>query len=554
MPPTTPVQAGDAPGGPRRRLAPDLQRLVPRQRQRVPQRTPLPPAFPIRPLSPPPYWSPPPISSAGAPPSSPLPTRDNLGLGGIAGEEDEEDQDIEGPTIDVSVTLRVDKKSIWQYPLGLCFLNDFQFDDLEKKVYSELEKGGYLNLGAEIKIVLVQVKAAHSRATWKNQSMEELSFAEWVKVHDLIINQANAFPRQPKVDIRFSIGAETDPELVKQSKRLAAAATRLEDTPVGGVRRRTTRTDNLLDAAEERAEADEAVGKENKRLLDRWMCNDERCINSNVGRGYCYIDPGGAHYNMDQNQQLKWAKAIQQGETGVSIEVPPRSLYIHWTKKQGPVDANSKASFKAEAKAESRSTIDELKELVKLGLEMKNQEALTSVLDSLRYANKNGSGSQQAAPQAAPYPYPIFSPPPQLQWPPYQQPLQAPTAPTAPTAPPLPPAPPERPRSSSPIAPAEEAANLEELFFRWKLSTVAEDEKEEYKAIERVILQRKFKLAHIKAMSSPQNPMFHRAIELGIPDGIALNFKEDLKLFKAHWRQQSAAQSAAQLLASMRQN
>lgn len=91
---------------------------------------------------------------------------------------------------------------------------------------------------------------------------------------------------------------------------------------------------------------------------------------------------------------------------------------------------------------------------------------------------------------------------------------------------------------------------MEELFFRWKLSTVAEDEKEEYKAVERTIMQRRYKLAHIKAMSSPQNPMFHRAIELGIPDGIALNFKEDLKLFKAHWRRQSVGQ----LLASMRQN
>ncbi len=151
---------------------------------------------------------------------------------------------------------------------------------------------------------------------------------------------------------------------------------------------------------------------------------------------------------------------------------------------------------------------------MKLGLEIKNQEALILVLDSLRSTSKNGSASQQAAPQVAPYPYPIFSPPPQLQWPQYgqpygsyQQPLQAPTAPTVlssalPAAIQGPP-PPERPRSSSPIAPIEEAANLEELFFRWKLSTVVEEEKEEYKAVERIILQRRFKLAHIKAMSSP---------------------------------------------------
>ncbi len=144
--PTTPAQAGDASEGPRRRPALDLQRLLPRQRQRVPQRTNLPPAFPFRPLSPPPPWSPPPITPPPPPLSSPPldpATRDNPRLPGIAEEEEveeEQDEDIEGPTIDVSVTLRVDKKVIWQYPLGLSFLNDFQFDDLEKKVYSKLEK------------------------------------------------------------------------------------------------------------------------------------------------------------------------------------------------------------------------------------------------------------------------------------------------------------------------------------------------------------------------------------------------------------------------------
>lgn len=198
---------------PRRRLAPDLQRLVPRQRQLVSQRTPLPPAFPFR-------------------PSSPLdPTiYDNQMLRGIV-EEEEEEEDIQEPRTDVSACLRVDKEAIWQYPLGLSFLNDFNFDDLEKKVDHELKKGGYFKLGAEIKLVVVQVKAVYNRATWKSQSMDELSFVKWIKVHDLIINQANAFPSQPTVEIRFSINAETDPELVKQSKKLAAAAKRLEDTP-----------------------------------------------------------------------------------------------------------------------------------------------------------------------------------------------------------------------------------------------------------------------------------------------------------------------------------
>ena len=47
---------------------------------------------------------------------------------------------------------------------------------------------------------------------------------------------------------------------------------------------------------------------------------------------------------------------------------------------------------------------------------------------------------------------------------------------------------------------------------------------------------KEFKFEHLKAMSDPTNPMYRRAIELGIPDGMALDFAEDLKQFKRAWR------------------
>ena len=37
-------------------------------------------------------------------------------------------------------------------------------------------------------------------------------------------------------------------------------------------------------------------------------------------------------------------------------------------------------------------------------------------------------------------------------------------------------------------------------------------------------------------MSDPTTPMHRRALELGIPDGVALDFIHDLRHFKDDWR------------------
>ena len=74
-------------------------------------------------------------------------------------------------------------------------------------------------------------------------------------------------------------------------------------------------------------------------------------------------------------------------------------------------------------------------------------------------------------------------------------------------------------------------------FFDWKVKkTIHESTIRKLLTVRQIVENKEFKFKHLKAMSDPINPMHRRAIELGIPDGMALDFAEDLKQFKQAWR------------------
>ena len=99
-------------------------------------------------------------------------------------------------------------------------------------------------------------------------------------------------------------------------------------TPIPKPSRRI-RINHLLDQAEARATAGEDVGKFHKRLIDRWLCSDERCINSTHEKGWCFVNWGEDHYNINEKQHVQWTKTIMQDDFHVSIEQSPRTLYLH---------------------------------------------------------------------------------------------------------------------------------------------------------------------------------------------------------------------------------
>lgn len=506
--------------------------------------------------------------------------------------EDEEPEDIE-PRISASVALRVDKANRFNHQFGRCLLNEFDIQTLDTMVQYEAQSRGYLELGFEIEQIFVVFRAKAKRATWTNQSISEMQLMEWSNVLGLILNHAadhrgkRPSDPMPEVEVRFDVRAKLDPILVNQAKKAAIAAAKalepLPATPSAGAGRvGIYRTAQLLQDAGDEELDNQAHGKENKRLVDRWQCNDEHCINSSPSRGYCWIDDRtGLHYSIEGAQMLKWAKSIQHGDHGVSIENPPKKILLWWVNQQGPVTNVSKHSGKAAAKAAEKSASEQMMEMLKMQTEVQNQKMLMKMQQQMVAAN-SGDDEELSRPKALQQQQPtiIFSPPQQQQqqatpwghypFPPPHQPqypygygAPAPPAPRIAPAltPPSPPSPPSRiqavaparPRSSSPIQPANVAIDWALEFFQWKLDNSPIYEKEDIMAAYKIIKAKKFKVQHLKAMSSLTDPMFLRATSLGIPDGMALDFKADLKLFKAYWRINNDAENGAALLQEMAQ-
>lgn len=87
-------------------------------------------------------------------------------------------------------------------------------------------------------------------------------------------------------------------------------------------------------------------------------------------------------------------------------------------------------------------------------------------------------------------------------------------------------------------------ADILVAFFNWLIRrTTRENQKERYREVHAICEDKAFKTKHLKAMADPIHPMYQRAIALGIPDGMALDFADNLRLFKVEWRSAQALES-----------
>ena len=239
------------------------------------------------------------------------------------------------PLITVAVQYRVDKKVCWQTNISEKPLDEFDLAGVEQQLDNAIEIQHELEQGWRTTSIIAIVKSKHSRAVRKQQTMKDLSAVQWIAVAELIVAEATAW--KPQLTVIINITAEADANMTKIFKLRATKRSRdevsdpLESDPLTPTPKpsRRIRTNQLMDQADTRAAAGEDVGKFHKRLTDRWLCSDERCINSTHGKGWCFVDWGGDHYNMNEKQHVQWAKAIMQGDLHVSIEQPPRTLYLH---------------------------------------------------------------------------------------------------------------------------------------------------------------------------------------------------------------------------------
>ena len=115
---------------------------------------------------------------------------------------------------------------------------------------------------------------------------------------------------------------------------------------------RRTRTVQEEERQADRRDQNKEASDLLERLLDRWTCLKDTCINH---KRFCFVDYGGRHFSMDTTIRETWAKAISRGNT--TVERPPEALYNFWVRK-GAVNKTCKAPL-AKALKEAREQAKE---------------------------------------------------------------------------------------------------------------------------------------------------------------------------------------------------
>ncbi len=415
---------------------------------------------------------------------------------------------------------------------------------------------------------MVVIKANRPKATRKQQSIDDFSELEWEKV-------LLALAEEGAIDytIKIEVNAEVEKSTRKRPAEVGSEGPDADERP----RQRRTRTDQLLDRARIRADKLADVGNFDRALLNRWQCIDEHCRNQN---GFCFVDFAGKHYNMDHTQQSLWGKAISNGDANVSIERPPTSSYNFWSDKQGSVTSLSRRSDMHEerlnAKAERVEKEDFMTRFTRFNEQQMGMRMSEAMPDQIERMNSRQKASEPHPPpqqsslpqwplwqqssiypsyQALPY-QPWQQPPQPSPWQqppqpsPWQQPSQPPSwqqppqsiqwqqpPPSQPTPPP-PPLPAIAAQRSSPIGGSEETEEIFDQFFAWKINkTSRQTIKQKLVKVRVIVDAQMWSTNDLKDMADPTSAIYRTAIQVGVPDGMARAFKEDLKLFKPAWRE-----------------
>jgi hypothetical protein len=242
------------------------------------------------------------------------------------------------PLLRVQVGLCVNKSLEWKHNFPDTKLTQFDMWDLEHMIHEEIEKrDGYSN-GWEITNRMITVQANKTRARRQMQSIDDFSESEWDKVVKVILSQEGDFDPE-YIALHVEISVQAPKGMKKSIKRTYDVLSSDPVDPPLEPAKRATRTTQLLNRLEKRGEALEASGEFDKQLLTRWQCPDERCRNHG---GWCFRDNAGLHFVLSHHHQMVWAKAIANGEIGITLENPPERLHNVW-KTQGPLRGLRKA-------------------------------------------------------------------------------------------------------------------------------------------------------------------------------------------------------------------
>jgi hypothetical protein len=442
----------------------------------------------------------------------------------------------------------------WQGKVGEDWAQgQFKYNALDFELSNAMEHLGFINLVE----VIVTAKSTNTRGTRKSITLEELSQESWDSKVEPLLKQEHLRFLGFKLDVIVEFfGRQKDNPLQKRAYSSIESPGKSQ-SPLP----RRTRTVQEEERQADRRDRNEEAGELSERLLDRWTCLKDTCINH---KRFCFVDYRGRHFSMDTTIRETWAKAISKGNA--TVERPPEALYNFWVQK-GAVDETCKAPL-AKASKEAReqakeARMERLFEMQERAQEYAMEQQIRGQISAL---NTQQVAAAQLAPAPAglsqqPYSYPLYPPwiqTPQSFW---QMPAPAPAPTPAPApAPALAPAPAPAPapalalvpaavpaqaskavksQSSSPIAEEEELV-LED-YWVWKGSQTGNlARKAQLAAAREIVDDEMWTISQLKLMSDTSSKIFSLAISKGIPSGLAAGFRADFRRFKSIYQDQYA--------------
>ena len=455
-------------------------------------------------------------------------------------------------TYGVSVTLKdrgrgnIDR-TVWEarlrndnWPCG--GFDNSSFDD---KLYTVMDTK---NFEEDVISYTAVIITGHSKAPRINRTLQDLSSEEWTRVVEAELKiQWRIYQRQMDVNV-IVIGKTASSSSAKRP------VTHIE-SPNPSPSHRRTRTTQQVDAMAEQRDRNEAVGNNDLQLANQWLCKESRCINEG---SLCYVDlMTGLHYALKPPAMKKWATAWHYKQEGATLTTPPLAL-VQELKKQGSVGQNYKDPLAHQRREEKKSSFQELIETYKQTAEISLMKDLGNTIGSSARSQQQQHVQQPSIPYgvSSPFPYSAYGPqygppqhhtyyqPPQL--PPQHQQYQSTVSPSRDTPPhqPHPPTPPVP--SSSPIAPEDEEEQFMNDYWDWKIrSTNSEQKKQVFMRAKMLVEDRVWTKEQLKAMHITSSDEYKRAVEVGLPDGLAAGFKKDFVRFKKNHREEY--QTARQL-------
>jgi len=311
-----------------------------------------------------------------------------------------------------------------------------------------------------------------------------------------------------------------------------------------------------------RLTTEQQIGSAEQSLVTRWQCTDTNCRNYNQ---WCYIDPRNKlHYDLFPSEMKRWSTLIGNGQG--SVENPPETVLVSLL-TNGPINRDSKRPGKKQA--DSRAQFQDMMGQL---MEMKQMEMQGRMIDMLNTTGSSGnSAPHSGSPLVIQGGQPMYTLP-QTSLPPFQQ-LPYGFSQSYGLPQPFPPLAPQgqhlatsqlqentiqRPKSPPEVAPklqsspyshseSESEDGFIKAFLDWKIDSIQDGSKRDrWAKAKSIVIDNDWCIADLRQMSEIDNPLYTVALRHGITDGIARNFKREMKAFR---KQRAVTLSAAGVLA-----